>query len=61
MSRLLVFVNMVVGLLLFFTLSEISNWALFNTSGARLLAFILAVVALGNAIYLAFGTEPRRA
>lgn len=61
MSRLLVFVNMVMGLLLFFTLAEISNWALFDTHGARLIAFILGVMLLGNAIYLAFGTEPRRA
>lgn len=61
MLRLLVFVNMIMGLILFFTLSEVSTWALFDTSGARLTAFILGVMLLGNAIYLAFGTESRRA
>lgn len=48
---------MVMGLLLFFTLSEISKWNLFDSSGARLIAFILGVMLLGNAVYLAFGGE----
>ena len=60
MSRLLVFINMVMGFILFYTLAEISHWALFETHSARIVAFILGVMLLGNAIYLAFGTEPRR-
>lgn len=58
MSRLLILVNLIAGLFLFFAMSDIvMSWNYFATSGTKLAAFILGIVAMGNAVYLAFRNE----
>jgi uncharacterized membrane protein len=61
MSRLLSFANLLVGGLLLFALSDIPSWSWFSAPAARLIAFILSVVLIGNAVILSFGSEePQR-
>jgi hypothetical protein len=58
MSRLLILVNLVIGLFLFFAMSDmVASWNYFTTSGTKLAAFILGIVAIGNAVYLACGNR----
>ncbi len=57
MSRLLSFANLRVGGLLLFALSDIASWSWFSAPAARLIAFILSVVLVGNAVILSFGSE----
>ncbi|MCX5990981.1 MAG: hypothetical protein NTZ04_01405 [Chloroflexi bacterium] len=57
MSRLLSFANLLVGGLLLFALSDIASWSWFSAPAARLIAFILSVVLVGNAVILSFGSE----
>ena len=59
MTRLLSWVNLIMGLLLFFVLSEIVGWDWFLTPGSKLIVFILSVLLVGNAVFLAFGSERR--
>jgi hypothetical protein len=57
MSRLLSLANLLVGGLLLFALSDIAGWSWFSSPAARLIAFILSVVLVGNAVILSFGGE----
>ncbi len=57
MSHLLCWVNIVAGLILFFAMSGISSWVIFATPEARIFPFILGILLLGNAVYLAFASE----
>ena len=57
MIRLLMAINATMGLLLFFFLSDISSMSAFDTSGARVIVFVVAAMLLGNTVYLAFGDE----
>lgn len=58
MSHLLCWINVVAGLILFFAMSGISSgWVLFSTPEAKIFPFILGILLLGNAVYLAFASE----
>ena len=57
MARLLVGINVIMGLLLFFFLSQITSFDHFDTSAARVIVFIVAAMLLWNTVYLAFGSE----
>jgi len=45
--------NMMAGLILFFSMSGISTWIIFSTSEAKIFPFLLGVLLLGDAVYLA--------
>jgi hypothetical protein len=53
MSQLLSWMNMMAGLILFFSMSGISDWVMFTTSEAKIFPFMLGILFLGNAVYLA--------
>jgi hypothetical protein len=56
MSRFLISVNLIAGLFLFLVVSDmIVSWSHFATSGTKIAAFVLGIVAVGNAVYLAAG------
>ncbi len=57
MTRLMIWANGIMGLLLFFLLAEITTMNDFETSGARIIVFIVGAMLLGNTVYLAFGSE----
>jgi hypothetical protein len=62
MSRFLILVNLIAGVLLFLVVSDmVVSWNHFATTGIKLAAFILGIVAVGNAVYLATGLSRRRA
>ena len=55
MSRLLILSNLTMGLFLFLVISGmVASLNYFATSGAKLTAFIIGIVAMANAVYLAF-------
>ena len=55
MSRLLILSNLTMGLFLFLVISGVAvSLNYFATSGAKLAAFIMGIVAMANAFYLAF-------
>ena len=61
MSRLLIWVNLIVALFLFFIVSDmVGSWDQFATSGTKVVAFIFGIVAVGNAVYLAAGPARRK-
>ena len=53
MSQLLSWMNMMAGLILFFSMSGISEWVMFATPQAKIFPFLLGVLLLGNAVFLA--------
>jgi len=53
MSQLLSWMNMMAGLILFFSMSGISDWVMFTSSEAKIFPFMLGILFLGNAVYLA--------
>ena len=53
MSQLLSWMNMMAGLILFFSMSGISSWIIFSSSEAKIFPFLLGVLLLANAVYLA--------
>jgi hypothetical protein len=57
MLQMLMGVNAIMGLLLFFFLSDITSMNAFESSGARVIVFIVAAMLLANTVYLAFGNE----
>ena len=58
MSQFLSWINVVAGLILFFAMSGIaSSWVLFQTPEAKIFPFVLGILLLGNAVYLAFGIQ----
>jgi hypothetical protein len=52
MSQLLSWMNMMAGLILFFSMSGISTWIIFSTPEAKIFPFLLGILLLGNAVYL---------
>jgi uncharacterized membrane protein YfcA len=55
MSMLLSWINAVAGLVLFYALSDISGWKVFQSPHDKILPFILGIVLLFNAVYFAVG------
>ena len=53
MSQLLSWMNMMAGLILFFSMSGISDWVMFTTPQAKIVPFLLGILFLGNAVFLA--------
>jgi len=53
MPQLLSWLNMLTGLILFFAMSGISNWVIFATPQAKVFPFVLGILLLVNAVYLA--------
>jgi hypothetical protein len=53
MPQLLSWLNMLAGLILFFAMSGISEWVIFATPQAKIFPFVLGIVLLANAVYLA--------
>ena len=57
MTMLLAWINAAAGLVLFYAISDISDWNIFNSPGSKILPFILGLVLFLNAVYLAVGRE----
>jgi hypothetical protein len=57
MSQFLSWVNVVAGFILFFAMSGITNWVMFSSPEARIFPFLIGILLLANAVYLAFGSE----
>ena len=57
MSMLLSWINAVAGLVLFYALSDISGWKVFQSPHDKILPFILGIVLFLNAVYFAVGKE----
>ncbi|MCX5998112.1 MAG: hypothetical protein NTU41_00560 [Chloroflexi bacterium] len=55
MPQLLSWLNMLAGLILFFAMSGITDWVIFATPQAKVFPFVLGLLLLGNAVYLALG------
>ena len=53
MSQMLSWMNMMSGLILFFSMSGISSWVIFSSSNAKIFPFLLGILLLANAAYLA--------
>lgn len=53
MSQLLSWMNMMAGLILFFSMSGISEWVMFASPQAKIFPFLVGVLLLGNAVFLA--------
>lgn len=53
MPQLLSWLNMLAGLILFFAMSGIANWVIFATPQAKVFPFVLGILLLVNAVYLA--------
>ena len=57
MAGLLSMINIVAGLILFFAMSGITGWVIFATPEAKIFPFVLGILLLGNAVYLALGRK----
>lgn len=57
MTMLLSWINAAAGLVLFYAISDISDWKIFDSPGSKILPFILGLVLFLNAVYLAIGKE----
>jgi hypothetical protein len=57
MSLLLGISNMIVGLVLFFGMTNISSWEMFANPEAKIFPFILGVLLFCNGIYLTLRGE----
>ncbi|MBM4444981.1 MAG: hypothetical protein FJ020_06740 [Chloroflexi bacterium] len=53
MSRLLAWLNTAAGLILFFAMSGITQWVIFSTPQAKVFPFLIGILLLVNAVYLA--------
>ena len=53
MAQLLSWMNMMSGLILFFSMSGISSWIIFSSSQAKIFPFLLGILLLADAAYLA--------
>ncbi len=53
MSQMLSWMNMMSGLILFFSMSGISSWVVFSSPNAKIFPFLLGILLLANAAYLA--------
>lgn len=53
MSRLLAWLNTVAGLILFFGMSGITQWVIFASPQAKVFPFLIGILLLVNAVYLA--------
>jgi hypothetical protein len=53
MSQMLSWMNMMSGLILFFSMSGISSWIVFASPNAKIFPFVLGILLLCNAAYLA--------
>lgn len=53
MTQLLSWMNMMAGLILFFSMSGISSWVMFRTDEAKIFPFLVGILLLANAVYLA--------
>lgn len=53
MGQLLSGLNTVTGLILFFAMSGITNWVIFANPQAKIFPFLIGMLLLGNAVYLA--------
>jgi uncharacterized membrane protein len=53
MAQLLAGLNTVTGLILFFAMSGITNWVIFANPQAKVFPFLIGILLLGNAVYLA--------
>ena len=53
MAVFLSMTNAAAAFLLFFSMSGISNWIIFSSSEAKIFPFLLGILLLGNAAYLA--------
>jgi hypothetical protein len=47
----LVLLNIICGLLLFFAMSGMTSWVLFATPAAKIFPFIVGMLLLGNGVY----------
>jgi hypothetical protein len=52
MSQLLSWINAVSGMILFFAMSNITTWVIFDSPQAKIFPFLIGVLLLGNAVYL---------
>lgn len=52
--RVLSFVNIIVGLFLFFALSGITQWGWFPSRGSATMAFIVSMLMIGNGLLLGY-------
>jgi len=50
--RLLGYLNLIMGLFLFFALAGIADWDWFSSHESQLIVFILGIVLVGNWVYL---------
>lgn len=53
MSQLLAWLNTVAGLILFFAMSGITEWVIFASPQAKIFPFLIGMLLLMNAVYLA--------
>lgn len=53
MPQLMSWLNVMAGLILFFAMSGISEWVIFSSPEAKVFPFIVAILLLVNAVYLA--------
>ncbi|MCX5990980.1 MAG: hypothetical protein NTZ04_01400 [Chloroflexi bacterium] len=54
MAQVMSWLNMMTGLILFFAMSGISqDWVMFSNPQAKIFPFVLAILLLVNAVYLA--------
>lgn len=53
MGQLLSGLNTVTGFILFFAMSGITNWVIFANPQAKIFPFLIGILLLGNAVYLA--------
>ena len=53
MSQMLLWMNLMSGLILFFSMAGISSRIVFASPGARVFPFLLGILLLCNAAYLA--------
>lgn len=57
MSLVLAWMNTISGLILFFSMSGISSWVVFSSPVARVVPFLVGILLLTNAAYLALVTN----
>ncbi len=53
MSQLLAWLNTAAGLILFFAMSGITQWVIFASPQAKVFPFLIGILLLMNAVYLA--------
>ena len=53
MSQFLSMMNAAAAFILFFSMSGITNWVIYASGQAKIFPFILGILFLGNAVFLA--------